>query len=130
QGRLAKLVGIFSLLAVFIACLGLFALASWTAEKRTREIGIRKVMGADIPAITYLVTRDFLLLVLIGAVLAIPLAWLGVGRWLENFAFRTAIEPLVFVLAALVVLMIATVTVSFRAISAASTDPVKALRHE
>ncbi|MCB9163095.1 MAG: ABC transporter permease [Flavobacteriales bacterium] len=130
QGRLAKLVGIFSLLAVFLACLGLFALASWTAEKRTREIGIRKVMGADIPAITYLVTRDFLLLVLIGAVLAIPLAWLGVGRWLENFAFRTHIEPLVFVLAALVVLMIATVTVSFRAITAASTDPVKALRHE
>lgn len=130
QGRLAKLVGIFSLLAVFIACLGLFALASWTAEKRTREIGIRKVMGADIPAITYLVTRDFLLLVLIGAVLAIPLAWLGVGRWLENFAFRTAIEPLVFVLAAMVVLMIATLTVSFRAITAASTDPVKALRHE
>ena len=67
---------------------------------------------------------------LIGAVLAIPLAWFGVGRWLENFAFRTAIEPLVFVLAALVVLLIATVTVSFRAIRAAQTDPVKALRHE
>lgn len=130
QGRLAKLVGIFSLLAVFIACLGLFALASWTAEKRTREIGIRKVMGADTLRITYLVTRDFLVLVLIGAVLAIPLAWLGVGRWLENFAFRTAIEPLVFVLAALVVLLIATVTVSFRAIRAAQTDPVRALRHE
>ncbi|MGV3636378.1 MAG: ABC transporter permease [Flavobacteriales bacterium] len=130
QGRLAQLVGIFSLLAVFIACLGLFALASWTAEKRPREIGIRKVMGADTLRITYLVTRDFLLLVLIGAVLAIPLAWLGVGRWLENFAFRTAIEPLVFVLAALVVLLIATVTVSFRAIRAAQTDPVRALRHE
>jgi putative ABC transport system permease protein len=130
QGRLAKLVGIFSLLAVFIACLGLFALASWTAEKRTREIGIRKVMGADTMRITYLVTRDFLLLVLIGAVIAIPLAWFGVGRWLENFAFRTAIEPLVFVLAALVVLLIATVTVSFRAVRAAQTDPVKALRHE
>ncbi|MCB0764337.1 MAG: ABC transporter permease, partial [Flavobacteriales bacterium] len=119
QGRLAELIGIFSLLAVFIACLGLFALASWTAEKRTREIGIRKVMGADPIRITYLVTRDFLLLVLIGAVLAIPLAWLGVGRWLENFAFRTAIEPLVFIGAVLVVLLIATFTVSFRAISAA-----------
>lgn len=130
QGRLAKLVGIFSLLAVFIACLGLFALASWTAEKRTREIGIRKVMGADTLRITYLVTRDFLLLVLVGAVVAVPLAWFGVGRWLENFAFRTAIEPLVFVLAALVVLLIATVTVSFRAIRAAQTDPVRALRHE
>jgi putative ABC transport system permease protein len=130
QGRLAELVGIFSLLAVFIACLGLFALASWTAEKRTREIGIRKVMGADTMRITYLVTRDFLLLVLIGAVVAIPLAWFGVGRWLENFAFRTAIEPMVFVLAALVVLLIATFTVSFRAIRAAQTDPVRALRHE
>ncbi len=130
QGRLAKLVGIFSLLAVFIACLGLFALASWTAEKRTREIGIRKVMGADTLRITYLVTRDFLLLVVVGAVVAVPLAWFGVGRWLENFAFRTAIEPLVFVLAALVVLLIATVTVSFRAIRAAQTDPVRALRHE
>ncbi len=130
QGRLAKLVGIFSLLAVFIACLGLFALASWTAEKRTREIGIRKVMGADTMRITWVVTRDFLLLVGIGAVLAIPLAWFGVGRWLENFAFRTAIEPLVFLLAALVVLLIATVTVSFRAIRAAQTDPVRALRHE
>jgi putative ABC transport system permease protein len=130
QGRLAKLVGIFSLLAVFIACLGLFALASWTAEKRTREIGIRKVMGADTLRITWIVTRDFLLLVVIGAALAMPLAWLGVGRWLENFAFRTTIDPLVFVLAALVVLLTATFTVSFRAIRAAQTDPVRALRHE
>ena len=130
QGRLAMLIGIFSLLAVFIACLGLFALASWTAEKRTREIGIRKVMGADTVRITYLVTRDFLLLVFLGALVAFPLAWFGVGRWLENFAFRTAMEPLVFVLAALVVLMIATFTVSFRAVRAAQTDPVRALRHE
>ena len=130
QGRLAALVGIFSLLAVFIACLGLFALASWTAEKRTREIGIRKVMGADTVRITWVVTRDFLFLVLIGALVAVPLAWFGVGRWLENFAFRTAIEPLVFVLAALVVMLIATFTVSFRAIRAAQTDPVRALRHE
>ena len=129
QGRLAKLVGIFSLLAVFIACLGLFALASWTAEKRTREIGIRTVMGADTVRIAWVVTRDFLRLVLVGATVAVPLAWFGVGRWLENFAFRTAIEPLVFVQAALVVLMIATFTVSFRAIRAAQTDPVKALRH-
>jgi putative ABC transport system permease protein len=130
QGRLAELVGIFSMLAVFIACLGLFALASWTAEKRTREIGIRKVMGADPARITILVTRDFLLLVGLGALLAVPLAWFGVGRWLENFAFRTAMEPLVFIVAALVVLLIAAFTVSFRAVSAARLDPVKALRHE
>ncbi len=77
-----------------------------------------------------MVTRDFLWLVLVGALVAVPLAWLGTARWLENFAFRTAIEPLVFVLAALVVLLIATFTVSFRAIRAAQTDPVKALHHE
>lgn len=130
QGRLARLVGLFSLLAVFIACLGLFALASWTAEKRTREIGIRKVMGADALRITWVVTRDFLFLVLIGALVAVPIAWFGVGRWLENFAFRTHIEPLVFLGAGLVVLLIATFTVSFRAIRAAQTDPVTALRHE
>lgn len=130
QGRLAKLVGVFSLLAVFIACLGLFALASWTAEKRTREIGIRKVMGADTLRITWVVTRDFLLLVMLGAVVAVPLAWIGVARWLENFAFRTAIEPLVFLLAALVVLLIAAATVSFRAVQAAQSDPVQALRHQ
>ena len=130
QGRLAELIGIFSLLAVFIACIGLFALASWTAEKRTREIGVRKVMGADTLRITYLVTRDFLLLVLIGAVLAIPLAWFGVGHWLENFAFRTAIEPMVFVGAVILLLLIAAFTVSFRAVRAAQLDPVKALRHE
>ncbi len=74
--------------------------------------------------------RDFLLLVLLGALLAMPLAWFGVGRWLENFAFHTTIEPLVFALASLVVLAIAVVTVSFRAIRAAQLDPVKALRHE
>ncbi len=124
QGRLAKLVGIFSLLAVFIAYLGLFALASWTAEKRTREIGIRKVMGADTVRITWVVTRDFLFLVLIGALVAVPLAWFGVGRWLENFAFRTAIEPLVFVGAGLVVLPVLTLPAGFRAIQVAQTDAV------
>ncbi len=130
QGRLAKLVGIFSLFAVFIACLGLFALASWTAEKRTREIGIRKVMGAEVGRIVLLITRDFLLLVLFAGVVAVPLAWIGVGRWLEGFAFRTPVDPLVFIAAVLFVLLIAALTVSFRALKAARTDPVKALRHE
>jgi putative ABC transport system permease protein len=87
-------------------------------------------MGADTLRITWVVTRDFLLLVLVGAVVAVPLAWFGVGRWLENFAFRTTIEPLVFLGAGMVVLLIAAVTVSFRAIRAAQTDPVRALRHE
>ena len=130
QGKLAKLVGLFSLFAVFIACLGLFALASWTAQKRTREIGIRKVLGAEMGQITYLVTRDFLVLVVLASLIAVPLAWYGVQRWLETFAFRTSIDPGVFVGAGLVVLLIAALTVSFRAVRAAQTDPVKALRWE
>lgn len=130
QGRLAKLVGIFSLFALFIACLGLFALASWTAEKRTREIGIRKVMGAEVGSIVLLIARGFLLLVLLAGVVAVPLGWFGVGLWLQGFAFRTPIDPLVFVAAVLLVLLIAALTVSFRAVKAARTDPVKALRHE
>ncbi len=130
QGRLARLVGLFAGFALFIACLGLFALASWTAAKRTREIGIRKVLGADAARITVLVTWDFLVLVGLGAVLALPVAWYGVGRWLEGFAFRTSVGPLVFLLATFAVLLVAAVTVSLRALRAAWTDPVKALRHE
>ncbi|MBL8999388.1 MAG: hypothetical protein JNL44_19205, partial [Gemmatimonadetes bacterium] len=116
QGRLAQLVGLFAALALFIACLGLFALASWAAAKRTREIGIRKVLGATAARITLLVTRDFLLLVGLGTLLALPLAWYGAHRWLEGFAFRTALGPLVFVASALAVLTVAALTVSARAI--------------
>src|SRR5690606_17619677 len=105
-------------------------LASWPAQKRTREIGIRKVLGAETGQITYLVTRDFLALVVLAALIAVPLAWYGVQRWLETFAFRTSIDPVVFVGAGLVVLLIAAATVSFRAVRAAQTDPVKALRWE
>lgn len=130
QGTLAKLVGLFSIFAVFIACLGLFALASWTAQKRTREIGIRKVLGAETGQITYLVTRDFLVLVVVAALIAVPLAWFGVQRWLEGFAFRTSMDPVVFIVVGIVVLLIAALTVSFRAIRAAQTDPVRALRYE
>ncbi|MCB0771547.1 MAG: hypothetical protein KDC00_14195 [Flavobacteriales bacterium] len=87
-------------------------------------------MGADPLRITVLVTRDFLLLVGVGALIAIPLAWYGVARWLENFAFRTVMEPVIFVVAAVVILLIAAITVSFRAVRAAQVDPVRALRHE
>ena len=130
QGTLAGLVGTFSGLAVFIACLGLFALASWTAEKRTREIGVRKVLGAGTGRIAMLVMRDLLVLVLVASVIAVPLAWTGVARWLQQFAFRTPLDPLVFAGALLLVFAVATITVGFRALQAARTDPVRALRHE
>ncbi|MFT3884905.1 MAG: ABC transporter permease [Flavobacteriales bacterium] len=128
QGTLATLITGFAVLAVVIACLGLYALAAFSTEKRTREIGIRKVLGAGAFHITGLVTREFLVLVLLANVLAWPLAFYGVHRWLEGFSVRTAIDPLVFLAAALTVLLIAALTVAWKATRAARIDPVKALR--
>jgi putative ABC transport system permease protein len=120
----------FSLLAIFIACLGLFGLAAYAAEQRTREIGIRKVLGASVGGIVGLLSRDFLLLIAISAVIAFPLAWWVMHRWLEDFAYRITIGWEVFVLAGAVALGIALVTVSFQAIRAAVANPVKSLRSE
>jgi putative ABC transport system permease protein len=130
QGTLATLVTGFAVLAMIIACMGLYALAAFSTERRTREIGIRNVLGARPFAITRLVTREFLLLVVIANLFAWPLAWFGVDRWLEGFAVRTAIDPLVFLLAAMLVFMIAVATVLYRALRAARLDPVRALRHD
>lgn len=130
QGILATLVTVFAVLAVIIACLGLYALASFSTERRTREIGIRRVLGAGPFAITGLVTKEFLLLVLLANVVAWPLALYGVRRWLEGFAVRVPIDPWVFAAAALAVLLLAVLTVLHRALRAARLDPVKALRHE
>lgn len=129
QGVLATLVTGFAALAVLIACMGLYALASFSTERRTREIGIRRVLGAGRFTITALVTREFLLLVLAADLVAWPLAFFGVRHWLEGFAVRTAIDPWVFAAAALLVLVIALLTVLYRALHAARLDPVKALRH-
>jgi putative ABC transport system permease protein len=120
----------FSLLAIFIACLGLFGLAAYAAEQRTREIGIRKVLGASVSGIVGLLSRDFLWLVLISAVIAFPLAWWAMHRWLQDFAYRITIGWEVFVLAGVVAMGIAVLTVSFQAIRAAMANPVKSLRSE
>src|SRR6478736_2394877 len=125
QENLAKLVGYFSILAIFIACLGLFALASFTAQQRTKEIGIRKVMGASVRSIVYLLTKDFVKLVMLAALIAFPVAWLGMHRWLENFAYRTHIPVWVFALAGFLGLLIAVLTVSYQAVKAAYANPVK-----
>jgi putative ABC transport system permease protein len=120
----------FSLLAIFIACLGLFGLAAYAAEQRTREIGIRKVLGATVGGIVSLLSRDFLQLVLISAVITFPLAWWTMFRWLQDFAYRITIGWEVFALAGLLALGIALVTVSFQAVRAALMNPVKSLRSE
>src|SRR6202012_4733716 len=105
----------FSVLAIFIACLGLFGLAAYAAEQRTREIGIRKVLGASVGGIIGLLSRDFLLLVLLSALIFFPLAWWAMHRWLQDFAYRIDIGWGVFVLAGLLSVGIALLTVSFQA---------------
>jgi putative ABC transport system permease protein len=120
----------FSLLAIFIACLGLFGLAAYAAEQRTREIGIRKVLGASVGGIVRLLSRDFLRLVVISAVIAFPLAWWAMNHWLRDFAYRITIGWEVFVLAGVVAVGIALMTVSFQAIRAALANPVVSLRNE
>ena len=120
----------FSLLAIFIACLGLFGLAAYAAEQRTREIGIRKVLGATVGGIVQLLSKDFLKLVLVSAVITFPLAWWAMSHWLQDFAYRITIGWDVFALAAVLAVGIALVTVSFQAVRAALANPVKSLRSE
>ena len=122
--------GLFSLLAVFIACLGLFGLASYTVERRTKEIGIRKVHGAGISQIVFLLTKDFIRWVIIANIIAWPLAYYVMQKWLDNFAYRINIGWTVFVMAAAAALIIALLTISFQSIKAARANPVKTLRYE
>mgnify|MGYP005725316633 CR=1 FL=1 len=124
------MVGVFSGLAVFIACLGLFGLASFSVQKRTKEIGVRKVLGASSRQIAALVSREFLTLVALANLIAWPLAWLATNAWLQNFAYRVEIGWLIFALAGGTALIIALLTVSSQAIKAALSNPVESLKYE
>ena len=130
EARAGTLFTIFAGLAILIACLGLFGLAAFTAQSRTKEIGVRKVLGASVPGLVALLSKDSLKLVGIAFVVAVPLAYVAMTRWLEDFAYRVAIEPGVFVLTGALVLLIALATVSYQSIKAALADPVKSLRYE
>jgi len=130
EARLYALFRIFSLLAMLISCLGLWGLVTFAAQQRVKEIGIRKVLGASISNIVTLLTKDFILLVSIALVIASPLAYWGVNKWLQDFAFRINIDINVFVLAGTIAVLIAVFTVSFQAIKAAIANPVKSLRAE
>ena len=121
---------IFALLAIVISCLGLFGLAAYTAEQRRKEIGVRKVLGSSVSGIVQLLSKDFMRLVLIALLIAIPFAWWAMQNWLESFAYRIEINVWVFVMAGLVAIGIALLTVSFQAFKAAVTNPVKSLRTE
>jgi ABC-type antimicrobial peptide transport system permease subunit len=125
-----KLATCFSFITIFISCLGLFGLAAYTAEKRVKEVGIRKVLGASVPHIVALLSKDFLKLVLIAIVISLPLAWWVMSKWLENFEYQTAIEWWMPALAGIAALLIAILTVSYQSIKAAIANPVKSLRSE
>ncbi len=128
--RAGKVFGAFSSLAIFIACLGLFGIASFIAEQRTKEIGIRKVMGATIPGILINLNKESVKWVLIANIIAWPVAYFAMHKWLQNFAYRIDIEVWIFIIAALLALLIALTTVSFQSIKAALANPVNSLRYE
>ena len=126
----SKLSNYFAFLAIFISCLGLFGLATFTAEQRTKEIGVRKVLGASVSSLIGLLSKDFLKLVLIAILLASPIAWWAMHQWLQGFAYKIAIEWWMFALAGVLAILIALLTVSFQSIKAALMNPVKSLRSE
>jgi putative ABC transport system permease protein len=130
ETKLAQLFKIFAAIAIFIGCLGLYGLVSFVAVQKTKEIGIRKVLGASLPNIVSLLSLDFLKLVLLANVLAWPLAWWVMQRWLQDFEYRTPIGWWMFAIAGIGALLIALITVSFQAIKAAVANPVEALRSE
>ncbi|MEP7107189.1 MAG: ABC transporter permease [Ferruginibacter sp.] len=127
---IGKLSRVFATLAIIISCLGLFGLAAYTAERRTKEIGIRKVLGASVSGLAALLSKDFLKLVILSCIVAFPVAWWAMHNWLQDYQYRISINWLIFLIAGMAAILIAVVTVSFQAIKAAIANPVKSLRTE
>ena len=130
EAQWKQIVSFGAILTIFISCIGLFGLATLSAERRKKEISIRKVLGASVPAIATKLSSDFLKLVVIAVLIASPAAWWAMNKWLENYPYRIAINGWIFIFATITVLFIALVTVSFRSINAAAANPVKNLRTE
>jgi len=130
ETQISKVSGVFAALAIIISCLGLFGLATFTAERRTKEIGIRKVLGASVSGITRLLSTDFLQLVVIACLVAFPSAWWVMHNWLQNYEYRITISWWIFLIAGLSAIVIALMTISFQSIKAAIANPMKSLRME
>ena len=130
EQRMGKVFTVFSGLAIFIASLGLFALAAFTSEQRTKEIGIRKAMGATTLGLTVLLSREFTQLVLVAFVPAAGIGWYVSDNWLKSFAYRIEVSPWILISSGLLALIIAWVTVSFQSVKAAKSNPVNSLRYE
>ncbi len=130
EERIGTLAGFFASLAILISCLGLFGLASFTAEQRTKEIGIRKVLGASVANLWQMLSKDFVILVIIACLIAIPIAYYFMGSWLQHYPYRTELSWWIFAVAIVGALVITLLTVSFQAIKAALMNPVRSLRSE
>lgn len=130
EDKLKTLLWIFTLIAIFIGCLGLFGLTAYAAERRKKEIGIRKVLGASTQSLVLLLSKDFIRLVLIALIVASPIGWYFMNKWLGNFAYKIPVSGWIFLLTGLIAVLIAIITVSFQAIKAAMANPVKSLRTE
>lgn len=130
EQKTSTLLNIFAVVTIFVACLGLFGLVTYTVEQKTKEIGIRKVLGASVSQVSVMVSKEFIKLVLVACVIAFPLAWYAMHQWLQEFAYRINISWTIFVIAALLALSIALLTVGFKAVRAALSNPVKSLRTE
>ncbi|MEN0051919.1 MAG: FtsX-like permease family protein, partial [Bacteroidota bacterium] len=130
ENRMSSIFTVFSLLAIFIACLGLFGLATFMAQRRTKEIGVRKVLGASIANLIGLLAKDFLKLVMIALIFAIPIAYYFMNQWLDNFAYAIQIQWWVFALTAIIALGIALLTISFQSVKTALANPINSLKNE
>ncbi len=128
--KLTKLVRLFSILAVFIACLGLYGLASYTAEQKTKEIGVRKVLGATVPQIVLMLVSDFLKMILIACLIALPIGYYLMQDWLQDFVYRIEIGWPVFAFSVLIIVVLTLLTVTYESVKAAVVEPVKSLKHE
>ena len=130
EQRTGAIFSVFTVVSVFIGCLGLFGLAAYTAERRTKEIGVRKVLGASVQGLITLLSKDFIRLVLISAFIAFPIAWWSMNKWLEDFAYRISMQWWIFFISAMLAVIIAFLTVSMQAFKAATANPVNSLRAE
>jgi len=128
--QLGKVVGIFTGLSIFIGCLGLLGLASFAVERRTKEIGVRKVLGASVANLVILIAHEFVLLIVIALIIATPITWYLIQRWEQNFTLQAVINPLRFFMAGAFVFIVAWLSISFLSFRAATANPTKALRHE
>jgi ABC-type antimicrobial peptide transport system permease subunit len=128
--RTGQMFGFFSTLAILIACLGLFGLAAYTGEQRIKEIGVRKVLGASVTNIVFLISKDFIKLVIISGIIAVPISYFAMNSWLQDFAYRVKIGPVIFILAISLAFLIAFITISSQALKAATSNPVKAIKYE